>query len=81
MSDWNQLDFDKATSCGSSFIWCNLKKKEKFIITNLKHYQNQDSIIASIIKNKLNEVWQSKWSVCESYIDDQNAFMNNLQNV
>ena len=57
------------------------REKEKFIITNLKHYQNQDSIIASIIKNKLNEVWQSKWSVCESYIDDQNAFMNNLQNV
>ena len=57
------------------------REKEKFIITNLEHYQNQDSVISSIIKNKLNEVWQSKWGVCESYMDDQNAFMNNLTNV
>lgn len=53
-------------------------ERQKFIRTNHEHYKNPNTIVTQIIKNKLNDVWKSKWGSSESYLDRQNIFLDNI---
>ena len=53
-------------------------EKQKFIKSNLNHFKNSNSLTSQIIKDKLYEIWQSKWDQQDSYFNFDILLVDNI---